>query len=36
MRSMVAFTLRGAGHDVEEAENGQLAVDAAKGQAVRP
>ncbi|HMH67184.1 MAG TPA: response regulator [Pinirhizobacter sp.] len=32
MRSMVAFTLRGAGHDVEEAENGQLAVDAAKGR----
>ena len=32
MRSMVAFTLRGAGHDVEEAENGQLALDAAKGR----
>jgi two-component system, chemotaxis family, chemotaxis protein CheY len=32
MRSMVAFTLRGAGHEVEEAENGQLAVDAAKGR----
>jgi len=31
MRGMVAFTLRGAGHDVSEAENGQLAVDAAKG-----
>jgi two-component system chemotaxis response regulator CheY len=30
MRSMVAFTLRGAGHDVEEAENGQVAVDTAK------
>ncbi len=30
MRSMVAFTLRGAGHDVTEAENGQLALDAAK------
>ena len=32
MRSMVAFTLRGAGHDVEEADNGQAAVDAARGQ----
>ncbi|MHC1480575.1 response regulator [Frateuria aurantia] len=30
MRSMVAFTLRGAGHDVVEAENGQLALDQAK------
>lgn len=30
MRSMVAFTLRGAGHDVTEAENGQLALDAAR------
>lgn len=30
MRSMVAFTLRGAGHDVSEAENGQAALDAAK------
>lgn len=30
MRSMVAFTLRGAGHEVTEAENGQLALDAAK------
>ncbi|SFW62548.1 MULTISPECIES: response regulator [Luteibacter] len=29
MRSMVAFTLRGAGHDVEEAENGQAALDTA-------
>jgi two-component system chemotaxis response regulator CheY len=26
MRSMVAFTLRGAGHDVDEADNGQVAV----------
>jgi two-component system chemotaxis response regulator CheY len=32
MRSMVAFTLRGAGHDVEEAENGQVAVDTAKAR----
>jgi two-component system chemotaxis response regulator CheY len=32
MRSMVAFTLRGAGHDVEEAENGQVALDTARGQ----
>jgi two-component system chemotaxis response regulator CheY len=32
MRSMVAFTLRGAGHDVEEADNGQAAVDVARGQ----
>lgn len=29
MRGMVGFTLRGAGHDVTEAENGQLALDAA-------
>jgi two-component system chemotaxis response regulator CheY len=29
MRSMVAFTLRGAGHDVEEADNGQAALDSA-------
>ena len=27
MRGMVAFTLRGAGHEVAEAENGQLALD---------
>ena len=31
MRGMVAFTLRGAGHEVTEAENGQLALDAARG-----
>ena len=31
MRGMVAFTLRGAGHEVSEAENGQLALDAARG-----
>jgi len=30
MRGMVAFTLRGAGHEVTEAENGQLALDAAR------
>ncbi len=29
MRGMVAFTLRGAGHEVAEAENGQLALDLA-------
>jgi two-component system chemotaxis response regulator CheY len=33
MRGMVAFTLRGAGHEVTEAENGQLALDAARGNA---
>ncbi|MFC5436769.1 response regulator [Rhodanobacter umsongensis] len=33
MRGMVAFTLRGAGHEVTEAENGQLALDAARGGA---
>ncbi|SEM95049.1 two-component system, chemotaxis family, response regulator CheY [Luteibacter sp. UNCMF331Sha3.1] len=31
MRSMVAFTLRGAGHDVDEADNGQAAIDTARG-----
>ncbi|MFZ0869569.1 MAG: response regulator, partial [Rhodanobacter sp.] len=31
MRGMVAFTLRSAGYDVSEAENGQLALDAARG-----
>jgi two-component system chemotaxis response regulator CheY len=31
MRGMVAFTLRGAGHEVAEAENGQLALDLAQG-----
>jgi two-component system, chemotaxis family, chemotaxis protein CheY len=30
MRSMVAFTLRNAGHDVDEAEDGQAALDVAK------
>lgn len=30
MRGMVAFTLRGAGHEVAEAENGQLALDLAR------
>ena len=29
MRGMVAFTLRGAGHEVTEAEDGQKALDAA-------
>ena len=33
MRGMVAYTLRGAGHEVTEAENGQLALDAARGNA---
>ncbi|MEO6800630.1 MAG: response regulator [Rhodanobacter sp.] len=33
MRGMVAFTLRGAGHEVTEAENGQLALDAARQSA---
>ena len=33
MRGMVAFTLRGAGHEVTEAENGQLALDAARAGA---
>jgi two-component system chemotaxis response regulator CheY len=33
MRGMVAFTLRGAGHEVTEAENGQLALDAANAAA---
>ncbi len=31
MRGMVSFTLRGAGHEVTEAANGQLALDAARG-----
>jgi two-component system chemotaxis response regulator CheY len=31
MRSMVAYTLRGAGHDVDEADNGQAALDTARG-----
>ncbi len=30
MRGMVAFTLRGAGHEVTEAENGQLALEVAR------
>ncbi len=30
MRGMVAFTLRGAGHEVTEAENGQLALSVAR------
>ncbi|HEX5353543.1 MAG TPA: response regulator [Rhodanobacteraceae bacterium] len=30
MRNMVSFTLRGAGHDVHEAADGQAALNAAK------
>lgn len=30
MRQMVAFTLKAAGHDVEEAADGQQALDKAK------
>lgn len=33
MRGMVAFTLKGAGHDVVEAEDGQKALDAASAAA---
>ncbi|WEN14583.1 response regulator [Rhodanobacter sp. AS-Z3] len=33
MRGMVAFTLRGAGYEVTEAENGQLGLDAARENA---
>lgn len=32
MRQMVAFTLKGAGHQVTEAEDGQAALDVAKTQ----
>jgi len=32
MRQMVAFTLKGAGYDVVEAEDGQKALNAAKGK----
>ncbi len=32
MRQMVAFTLKGAGHEVTEACDGQEALDIAKGQ----
>ena len=30
MRQMVAFTLRSAGYDVDEAEDGKIALDKAK------
>ncbi len=30
MRGMVAFTLRGAGYDVSEADNGQVGLDTAR------
>lgn len=33
MRQMVAFTLRDAGYDVVEAEDGQVALDKARGEA---
>ena len=33
MRQMVAFTLKQAGHEVVEAEDGQKALAAAKGKA---
>lgn len=32
MRQMVSFTLKGAGHQVTEAADGQAALDLAKGQ----
>jgi len=32
MRQMVAFTLKGAGHQVTEAVDGQAALDVAKNQ----
>lgn len=32
MRQMVSFTLKGAGHDVVEASDGQEALNKAKGQ----
>lgn len=32
MRQMVAFTLKGAGYEVAEAEDGQKALDTAKGK----
>lgn len=31
MREMVSFTLKGAGHDVKEAEDGKDALNALKG-----
>lgn len=32
MRQMVTFTLKGAGYDVVEAENGKVALDKARGE----
>lgn len=32
MRGMVAFTLRGAGHEVSEAENGELGLGVARNE----
>ena len=32
MRQMVVFTLKGAGHNVTEASDGQAALDIAKGK----
>lgn len=34
MREMVSFTLKEAGHDVTEAEDGVVALDFAKGKSV--
>lgn len=34
MREMVSFTLKEAGHDVSEAEDGVVALNFAKGKAV--
>ena len=34
MREMVSFTLKEAGHDVSEAEDGVIALDFARGKSV--